>query len=100
MVKFTLYRDDEAVYEAIQDGEGTVPMLEEIVNKVAAKANAMSASYRTKKSHTKGVPVGNKQPKFEGDVERFGRSQVGIVYTANYAAQKHNYEYNTLLKSI
>ena len=99
-VEFKVVLDDEKVYEAIQDGEGTVPALEEIVNSIKGRANAMSAGYRTKKSKTKGVPVGGKQPIFDGNVERHGRSQVGLVWTANYAAKKHNLENNTLVKSI
>lgn len=99
-VEFKVVLDDEKVYEAIQDGEGTVPALEEIVNSIKGRANAMSAGYRTKKSKTKGVPVGDKQPIFDGNVERHGRSQVGLVWTANYAAKKHNLENNTLVKSI
>ena len=97
---FEITLDNDAVYEAIQQGEGTVPTLEQIVNSIKGKANAMSSGYRTKKSKTKGVPVGDKQPVFDGNVEYHGRSQVGLVWTANYAAKKHNYENNTLLKSI
>jgi len=100
MVKFTLHLDNKAVDEAIQEGDGTALALQEIVERVKGNANAMSADFRTKKSKTKGVPVGNKQPIFGGDVEEFGGRQVGIIYTANYAAQKHNHEHNTLLKSI
>ena len=98
--KFKIVLDDGAVYEAIQQGEGTVPTLEGIVNSIKGKANAMSSGFRTRKSKTKGVPVGDKQPVFDGNVEYRERTQVGLVWTANYAAQKHNYENNTLLKSI
>ena len=99
-VEFRITLDDNLVYQAIQDGEGTVPALEQIVNSIKGRANAMSSGYRTKKSKTKGVPVGDKQPRFDGNVERHGRTQVGLVWTANYAAKKHNLENNTLAKSI
>ena len=102
MGSFTIVLDDEAVYQAIQDGEGTPKALGEIVGRIAENANALSAGYRTGRFYDRKAEKlkGNTQPHYASNVERHGRSQVGLVWTANYAAQKDNCEHNTLLKAI
>ena len=99
---FTLVLDDQKVYEAIQDGEGTPKALGEIVQRIAGNANALSAGFRTGYFYDRKVNKrkGGTAARYAANVERRGRSQVGLVYTANYAAQKDNHEHNTLLKSI
>ena len=99
-VEFRVVLDDEKVYEAIQDGEGTVPALEEIVNSIKGRANAMSAGYRTKKSKTKGVHVGGKQPWYGYSKAQSGKKgAIALVFPKNYAAMKDNHLNNTLLKA-
>lgn len=102
MADLKIVLDEDKVYEAIQDAEGTVGMLDALTQRITGKANALSSGYRTGRFYDRQAKElkGDTQPRFEGNVERRGRSQVGLVYTANYAAQKHNYEHNTLLKSI
>lgn len=102
MADLKIVLDEEKVYEAIQDAEGTQGMLEALTQRITGKANALSSGYRTGRFYDRQAKElkGNTQPRFAGNVERHGKSQVGLVYTANYAAQKHNYEHNTLLKSI
>lgn len=99
---FTLELDDGKVYEAIQEGEGTPTVLGEFVTSVSAKANALSSAYRTGRFYDRSENrlKGDTQPRYAGNVEKHGKSQVGLVWTANYAAQKENHEHNTLLKSI
>lgn len=87
---------------AVNESEGLATAIDKHVQRIAANANAMSAGYRTGVFYdrTKGKRVGNTQPIFDGNTQRRGDSIVGLVYTGNYAAQKHNLENNTLLKSI
>ncbi len=102
MADVRIVLDEQKVYDAIQDAEGTPDMLSALSQRFAARANAMSAGYRTGRFYdrTEHRLKGNTQPSFAWNVQKRGRTQVGLVYTANYAAQKHNHEHNTLLKSI
>ena len=102
MADVKIVLDEQKVYDAIQDAEGTPSMLEAISGRIAANANAMSAGYRTGYFYdrSENKRKGNTQPSFIWNVERRGRTEVGIVYTANYAAQKYNTEHNALLKAI
>ena len=68
---------------------------------IAGRANAMSAGFRTERSHNKGVKVGGKQPLYLAKDAIFtGKGSVALTYTGNYAAAKDNHLHNTLLKSI
>lgn len=76
--------------------------IKRICDEKAARANAMSASYRTGKWHdheTKETKGGTK-PKYVSDLEREEHSYVGLVYTGNYAAMKDNDKNNTLAKVL
>ena len=94
--------DGERLYEAIQDADGTAPLLEQYAQSVTARANALAAGYRTGRFYdrSEGVLKGDTQAEYKTNTKKMGRSQVALVYTANYAAQKENMEHNTLLKSI
>ena len=94
--------DMDAVRKAIAEGEGTSGAIKRAVDEIARRANSMSSGYRTGFYHRKHMSpaVGGTQPKYKGNVKKRGKWPVGIVYTANYAAQKENMEHNTLLKSI
>lgn len=74
----------------------------EAVEKMAERANALSASFRTGRWHDPktGKGYGNTQPTYRANTQDLGKGPIGIVYTGNYAAQKDNAENNTLLKSI
>lgn len=94
--------DKEKLYEAIQDAEGTPSTLQGYVDQIKGRANAMSSAYRTGIWHDPKTRErrGDTQPDYKGDVQKKGRTQVGLVYTGNYAAKKDNQENNTLLKSL
>ena len=102
MADVKIVLDEQKVYDAIQDADGTPSMLEAISGRIAANANAMSAGYRTGRFYDRSTHKlkGDTQPSFAWNVQRRGRSEVGLVYTANYAAQKFNTEQNALLKAI
>lgn len=77
--------------------------LTEEANAIAARANGMSAGFRTGLYHHdhKSPAVGNTQPRYEAEAaHQFGRSSVALVHPANYAAMKDTHLHNTLLKSI
>lgn len=94
--------DDEKLYMAVQDAEGTEGALSEAVNSISSRANALSSGFRTGRYYDREAKElkGDTQPSYKGDVRRMGKTEVGIVYTANYAAMKDNMEHNTLLKSV
>ena len=93
--------DASRLFVAIQDAESLPDVLGEYVQRISGNANAASAGFRTGifHDHDTGETRGDTQPVYKGNVKRKGRSMVGLVYTGNYAAQKDNYENNTLLKS-
>lgn len=93
--------DRQALFVAIQDAESLPDVLTEHVKRISGNANASSSGFRTGifHDHQSGETRGNTQPVYSGNVERKGRSMVGLVFTGNYAAQKDNYENNTLLKA-
>ncbi|MBR3326767.1 MAG: hypothetical protein IKG22_05530 [Atopobiaceae bacterium] len=94
--------DEEKLYMAVQDAEGTESALNEAVNAITSRANALSSGFRTGRYYDREAHElkGDTQPSYKGDVRRMGKTEVGIVYTANYAAMKDNMEHNTLLKSV
>ena len=102
MADFRVEIHRDKLRQAVQDAEGLPAALGEAVSQITAKANALGAGYRTGIWHDPETREerGDTQPVYEGDVQRRGKSQVGIVHPGNYAAMKDNHEHNTLLKSI
>ena len=93
--------DMDALQRAAGTDEGVEAALVEATNAITRTANALSSGFRTGTYHRdhKSPAVGGTQAAYEGNVERHGKGNVGIVYTANYAAQKDNLQNNTLLKA-
>lgn len=93
--------DEAAMKRAIQNADGVQGILKQRVDSITANANALSAGMRTGifHDHATGETRGDTQPEFEGNVEKRKGGYIGIVYTANYAAQKANMENNILLKA-
>lgn len=83
-------------------GSGSEPLIHKATEIATARANAMSAGYRTGiwHDHKTGEVKGETQPVYEGTVEKRRVYPVGQVHTANYAAAKENMEHNTLLKAV
>lgn len=102
MADFEVEINQGKLREAVQDAEGLPTALGDAVSQIAGRANAIGSGYRTGiwHDHASGEKRGGTQPVYEGDVQRRGRSQVGIVHPGNYAAMKDNHLHNTLLKSI
>ncbi len=99
MARTRMVWDDEALWEAVN--AAAKPLVADAVEDVTARANSMSAGFRTGKYHVnhQSPHVGETQPRYEGNVERHGRTDVGLVYTGNYSAMKDNHLNNTLLKA-
>lgn len=117
MAEFEVKLDTEAVWRVINESPGTADALGSVCARIAGKANALAAGYKSGIWHDTGStkPPGHGEwhdrgktyptkggtpAQYEFDVEKRKSAQVGIVYTANYAAQKENMQHNTLLKSI
>lgn len=108
----------KSIEEAINSAEGTLSAINSESSKIAAKANSLATEksgkwYETGKPHTPGRSggkfhdhgnvksiIGDKSAKYASKPAKRGPSGVvGIVFTANYAAQKDNTKHNTLLKA-
>ena len=93
--------DMDALQRAAGKDDGVEAALSEATSSITAAANALSSGFRTGLYHRdhQSPAVGGTQAAYEGNVEDHGKGNVGIVYTANYAAQKDNLQNNTLLKA-
>ena len=117
MAELVVYIDDRKLKTVINDAPGTPEALKKICSGIEQRANAMAAGYRSGVWHETGstkkpgngqwrdrgkqYPTkGDTQARYSSNVKKMGRSQVGIVFTANYAAAQENRKHNTLLKSI
>lgn len=103
MADVEFHIDKEKLWRLACKSEGTYALVRNAADAVSSRANAMSSGFRTAKYHRdhKSPAVGGTQPKYEANTGRpRGIVPVGIVYTANYAAQKDNHLHNTLLKSL
>lgn len=103
MADVEFHIDKEKVWRLVCKSEGTYQIVRGKTDSTAAKANALGAGYRTAKYHRDHMSpaVGGTAPKYAANTGRpRGIVPVGIVYTANYAAQKDNMLHNTLLKSL
>lgn len=117
-VTVTVDISQKSLEEAINSAEGTRSAISSESSKIAAKANAMASEKsgvwrETGKPHTPGRSggefhdhgnvtevIGGKSAVYASKPARRGPGGVvGIVYTANYAAQKDNSKRNTLLKA-
>ena len=93
--------DQKALEEAAYGQDGTEAILKEHTDRIIDAASALSAGYMSGvfHDHETGTTNGPTHAEYDGNVQRRGKGFIGIVYTANYAAQKDNYENNTLLKA-
>lgn len=95
--------DEKKLWRLVCGSDGTYSIISSAADGIASSANSLSSGYRTKlyyRDH-KSPPVGGTQPNYRANTKRpKGSVPVGLVYTANYAAKKDNYEHNTLLKSL
>ena len=90
---------------ALKRAAGTDPQvrdeLERTTDAIKARANSMGGAFRTGLYHRdhQSPAVGNTPAVYDGNVTMVNGGNIGIVYTANYAAQKDNLQNNTLLKA-
>ena len=85
-----------ALGRAIGTAPETLEAVTEATNRIASNAQSMGSGFRTKKYKGKG----DTPAQYASDVHSYGNAHVGIVYTANYSAQKDNWTNNTLLKAV
>ena len=93
--------DQKALEEAAYGQDGTEAIIKQHTDAIIDNANALCAGYKSGVFHDRetGTTKGPTQAVYDGNVERRKTAYIGIVYTANYAAQKDNLENNTLLKA-
>ena len=93
--------NERNLQRAINYAPGTGSAISREVRKIANNANTLSSGFKTvvwydakEKKKKGGTPA-----KYKTGVKIGKKGYVGIVYTANYAAQKENHLHNTLLKA-
>lgn len=93
--------NDRNLKRAVAFAPGTEAALRKHTDKIKSRANSMAAGYTTPKwhDHETGETKGGTKAAYDGDVILGRKGYVGIVYPANYAAQKENHQHNTLLKA-
>lgn len=93
--------DSRGLKHAVAFAHGTEAALRKYTDKIKSRANSMAAGYTTPKwhDHKTGETKGGTKAAYDGDVILGRKGYVGIVYPANYAAQKENHQHNTLLKA-
>ena len=94
--KMTVTWNKQALGRAIGTAPETLAAITEATDRILASCQYQSADFRTKKYKGKG----DTPAQYASDVHSYRNAHVGIVYTANYAAQKDNMENNTLLKAV
>ena len=94
--------DTAALGRVIGKHPSVVAEVDRATRAIHESASAMGSGFRTGIYHRdhKSPGVGDMPASYGGDVQVMRESVVGIVYTANYSAQRDNAENNTLLKSI
>lgn len=99
-VEFTI--DDAKLDRLVGNSQATQALVAKRTQQVASRANAMGAGFRTGYYHRdhQSPAVGGTAPTYKADVQKRGKSPVGIVVTGNYAAMKDNHLHNTLLKAL
>lgn len=99
MASVELRMDKQGVAAALSNPKAVAAMGEEC-RKIAARAEASGADYKTKRRYNDGVLVaGDKSPKFAARVRKGDDGAIGIVYTSNYAAIRFEHEHNALLRA-
>lgn len=111
--------NERSLLYAVNHAEGTRAAINELSQKITGRANSMATEktglwHETGKPHTAGnsgggefhdhgktyETIGGKDANYAYKPAKMGREGlVGIVFAANYAAQKDNYKHNTLLKA-
>lgn len=103
MAECEFHIDKNKLWRCICREDATYQLVRNAADARRDTANALSSGFRTGiyHDHETGEKKGNTQPRYMAKTGRpRGIVPTGIVYTANYAAQKDNMLHNTLLKSL
>lgn len=103
MAECEFHIDKNKLWRCICRSDATYKLVRDAADARRDTANALSSGFRTGYYHRdhKSPAVGGTQPAYMAKTGRpRGIVPVGIVYTANYAAQKDNMLHNTLLKAL
>ena len=100
--KMTIKWNRKALGHAIGTAPETLAAVTAATNRIASAAQSLGSGYTTKKwkDPKTGEVKGGTQAEYGSSVKTLTNAHVGLVYTANYAAQKDNMEHNTLLKAV
>ena len=99
-VRFTW--DRRALGHAIGTAPETREEVTAVTRRIESSARNMSYGYASGvwRNFETGEKRGPTPAQYSYDVKQYSHAWVGIVYTANYAAQKDNMENNTLIKAV
>ena len=94
--KLDIKWDKRALGLVIGTAPETLEAVTEATNQILSNAQSMGSGFRTEKYKDKG----DTPAQYAGDVRSYNHAHVGVIYTANYSAQKDNWTNNTLLKAV
>lgn len=94
--KLDIQWNKDALGHAIGTAPETQEAVEQATNRILSTAQSIGSGFRTQKYKDKG----DTPAVYAGDVQAYSHAYVGVVYTANYSAQKDNHLHNTLLKAV
>lgn len=94
--------DEKKMMRAIFLNDNLGDIVKQHTDTITDTANSLASGYQTGlwHDHSTGETRGHTFARFAGDVMRGRYTFYGIVYAANYSAQKNNFENNTLLKAM
>lgn len=109
--------DGEKLREVINDEPNTLDAIGDVCQGIESRANIYAGDFKSGVWHEYGAKhppghgtwhdrgkqyptKGNTPARYRSNVKRIKGEPTGIVFTANYAAQKDNMQHNTLLKSL
>lgn len=99
MADVRIVMDENGIRSKLNDPE-TIEVVRRASAEICERAQAMSSGFYTKRyKRPDGTMVGHTSPVFASDARAGRKGAVGLVWTANYSAAKHNRKYNTLLKA-
>lgn len=95
--------DENRLWRLVCRQDATYQLVRGVTDETAARANDLSAGFRTGKYHRdhKSPAVGGTQARYGSNTQRpHGIVPAGVVHPLNYAAMKDNHLHNTLLKAL
>ena len=92
----------QALGHVIGTAPETLQAIREATARIEQTADSLGGGYMTGRYYDRaeGVLKGRTPAEYRSEVKSYSHAHHGIVYAANYAAEKDNLLHNTLLKAV